>query len=288
MKSKIKTIFWEYLLISIGSVVYAVSVSLFLDPNGIVPGGFTGIAMIIGYFFPTLRTGTVVLLLNVPIIFIGIFKFGIKFLTSTIYATVLSSIMMNVLAPLGALTNDPLLACVAGGCLMAIGLQLVLTQGATTGGTDIIVKLLRLKFRGISAGTMFIFTDGLVVLCAAIATRNVDSGLYAAMCIIVSAVVMDIILNGSNEAKMILLISDKYEAITKRLMTELDAGATLLDGHGAYSGNDKTVVLCVVKKALIARALKIIKAEDDQSFAIVTTANEVFGEGYKLHGGDSF
>ncbi len=135
---------------------------------------------------------------------------------------------------------------------------------------------------------MFIFTDGLVVLCAAIATRNVDSGLYAAMCIIVSAVVMDIILNGSNEAKMILLISDKYEAITKRLMTELDAGATLLDGHGAYSGNDKTVVLCVVKKALIARALKIIKAEDDQSFAIVTTANEVFGEGYKLHGGDSF
>ncbi len=288
MKSKIKTIFWEYLLISIGSVVYAVSVSLFLDPNGIVPGGFTGIAMIIGYFFPTLRTGTVVLLLNVPIIFIGIFKFGIKFLTSTIYATVLSSIMMNVLAPLGALTNDPLLACVAGGCLMAIGLQLVLTQGATTGGTDIIVKLLRLKFRGISAGTMFIFTDGLVVLCAAIATRNVDSGLYAAMCIIVSAVVMDIILNGSNEAKMILLISDKYEAITKRLMTELDAGATLLDGHGAYSGNDKTVVLCVVKKALIARALKIIQAEDDQSFAIVTTANEVFGEGYKLHGGDSF
>lgn len=288
MKSKIKTIFWEYLLISIGSVVYAVSVSLFLDPNGIVPGGFTGIAMIIGYFFPTLRTGTVVLLLNVPIIFIGIFKFGIKFLTSTIYTTVLSSIMMNVLAPLGALTNDPLLACVAGGCLMAIGLQLVLTQGATTGGTDIIVKLLRLKFRGISAGTMFIFTDGLVVLCAAIATRNVDSGLYAAMCIIVSAVVMDIILNGSNEAKMILLISDKYEAITKRLMTELDAGATLLDGHGAYSGNDKTVVLCVVKKALIARALKIIKAEDDQSFAIVTTANEVFGEGYKLHGGDSF
>ncbi len=288
MKSKIKTIFWEYLLISIGSVVYAVSVSLFLDPNGIVPGGFTGIAMIIGYFFPTLRTGTVVLLLNVPIIFIGIFKFGIKFLTSTIYATVLSSIMMNVLAPLGALTNDPLLACVAGGCLMAIGLQLVLTQGATTGGTDIIVKLLRLKFRGISAGTMFIFTDGLVVLCAAIATRNVDSGLYAAMCIIVSAVVMDIILNGSNEAKMILLISDKYEAITKRLMTELDAGATLLDGHGAYSGNDKTVVLCVVKKALIARALKIIKAEDDQSFAIVTTANVVFGEGYKLHGGDSF
>lgn len=288
MKSKIKSILGEYLLISIGSIIYAVSVSLFLDPNSIVPGGFTGIAMIIGYFFPTLKTGTVVLILNVPIIFVGIFKFGIKFLTSTIYATVLSSIMMNVLAPLGALTSDPLLACVAGGCLMAIGLQLVLTQGATTGGTDIIVKLLRLKFRGISAGTMFIFTDGLVVLCAAIATKNVDSGLYAAMCIIVSAVVMDIILNGSNEAKMILLISDKYDDITKRLMTELDAGVTLLDGHGAYSGKNKTVVLCVVKKAVIARALKIIKAEDDQSFAIVTTANEVFGEGYKLHGGDSF
>ncbi len=288
MNSKIKSFILKYLLISIGSVIYAVAISLFLDPNNIVPGGFTGVAMIIAGFFPSFKIGTVVLFLNIPIIGLGIYKFGLKFLTSTIYAVALSSVMINLFLEIGPLTTDPLLACVAGGCLMAIGLELVLMQGATTGGTDIIVKLLRLKFRGISAGTLFIFTDGLVVLCAVIVSKNVDSGLYAALCIIISAVVMDTILNGTNEAKMILLISDKYNEIAQALMTELGAGVTLLDGTGAYSGKDKKVVLCVVRKNSVSHALKIIKNTDDQSFAIITTANEVFGEGYKLHGGDNF
>ena len=193
------------------------------------------------------------LVLNIPIVGLGIYKFGIKFLSSTIFSVVLSSLFINLLLPYGPLTTDPLLACVAGGCLMAIGLELVLMQGATTGGTDIIVKLLRLRYRGISAGTLFIFTDGLVVLCAVLVSRNVDSGLYATLCIIISAVVMDHILNGSNEAKMILIVSDKYREITETLMNDLDAGVTLLDGVGAYSGKEKKVVL-----------------------------------GYKLHGGDSF
>lgn len=99
---------------------------------------------------------------------------------------------------------------------------------------------------------------------------------------------MDHILNGSNEAKMILIVSDKYREITETLMNDLDAGVTLLDGVGAYSGKEKKVVLCVIRKSRVSHALKVIKNTDDQSFAIITTANEVFGEGYKLHGGDSF
>lgn len=288
MKNGFKTSILQYISITFGSVVFAVAVSLFLDPNGIVPGGFTGIAMIVSQFFPGVRTGTVVLILNIPIVLLGIAKFGVKFLASTAYSVILSSLLMNILASYGPLTADPLLACVAGGCLMAIGLELILSQGATTGGTDIIVKLLRLKYRGLSAGTLFLFADGLVVLCAAIVSKNIDAGLYAALCIIISAVVMDHILSGSNEAKMILLVSDRYEEITRLLMADLDVGVTLLDGTGAYSGNEKRVVLCVVKKSAVQRALKIIKNIDDKSFAIICTANEVFGEGYKLHGGDSF
>lgn len=282
-KQSIRRALWEYLMISIGSCVYAVSISLFLDPNGIVPGGFTGLAVIVRQFFPGLQTGTAVLILNLPIIILGIWKFKLRFLASTIYSVLLSSVMMNLLNKIGPLTKDPLLACVAGGCLMAIGLEMVLYQGATTGGTDIIVKLLRTKFRGLSAGTLFIITDGIVVLFAVITTGDIDSGLYAALCIIVSAVVMDHILNGSSEAKMILLVSDRYEEITNRLMTELDAGVTLLDGVGAYSGTKKKVVMCVVKKSVISKAMRLIKSVDNASFAIITTANEVFGEGYKLH-----
>ena len=194
--------------------------------------------------------------------------------------------MMNALTPLGPLTDNLMLASLAGGALMAVGLEIVLLQGATTGGTDIIVKMLRKRFRGISAGKFFLLTDGLIVFCSAIVFKNVDAGLYAAVCIVVSSSLMDAMLYGRDQAKLIILISDRHEAITERLLTELDVGATLLEGSGAYSGRDKRVVLCVVRKWLIGRALKIIKSEDERSFAIVTTANEVFGEGYKPHDGE--
>lgn len=270
---------------AVGSAVYAAAVSLFLDPNGIVPGGFTGIAMIIGEFLP-LETGTLTLLLNIPLLIAGIFVFGIKFLGSTIFSVAVSSVLMNLMIPIGPLTENPLLASLAGGALMAIGLEIVLLQGATTGGTDIVVKMLRKKIRSISAGNFFLMTDGFIVLCSMIVFKNIDAGLYAAMCIIVSSSIMDMMLYGRDQAKLVIIISDKHKEISERILQELDVGATFLDGHGAYSGRDKTVVLCVVKKWLLPRALKIIKTVDDRSFSIVSTANEVFGEGYKAHDGE--
>lgn len=169
---------------------------------------------------------------------------------------------------------------------MAVGLELVLLQGATTGGTDIIVKIIRKYSRSMSAGKLFVITDGFVVLCSIFVFKNIDAGLYAAICIIVSSTLMDMMLYGRDQAKMIIIISDKQEEITQRLMSELDVGATLLEGKGAYSGAGKQVVLCVVKKWALSKALKIIKAVDTQSFSIVSTANEVFGEGYKAHDGE--
>lgn len=273
-------------LCTVGACIYAAAVSLFLDPNGIVPGGFTGIAMILGRFLP-LSTGTLTLILNVPLLIIGIVVFGLRFLGTTIYSVAVSSAMMNLLMPLGPLTDDILLSSLAGGALMAVGLEIVLLQGATTGGTDVIVKILRKWFRGISTGKFFMITDGLIVFCSALVFKNIDAGLYAAICIVVSSTLMDMMLFGRDQAKLIIIISDLHEEISERLMKELDVGATFLGGRGAYSGNDKTVILCVVKKWYLARALKIIKAVDTQSFAIVSTANEVFGEGYKPHDGES-
>ena len=270
---------------AIGSTIYAAAVSLFLDPNGIVPGGFTGIAMILGNYIP-LPTGTLSLILNIPLLIAGIFVFGFKFLGTTIFSVAVSSLMMNLLMPFGPLTYNLLLASLAGGAIMAVGLEIVLLQGATTGGTDVIVKMLRKKFRTISAGRFFIMTDGLVVFCSMLVFKNIDAGLYAAICIVVSSYLMDMMLYGRDQAKLIIIISDKHREITDRLLSELDVGATLLDGQGAYSGNEKSVVMCVVKKWLLGRALKIIKSEDPRSFAIVSTANEVFGEGYKPHDGE--
>ena len=285
MKIKSTEILKELFFCTVGSVIYAAAVSLFLDPNGIVPGGFTGIAMILGKFLP-LQTGTLTMILNIPLMIAGIFVFGVRFLWSTIFSVAVSSAMMNLLMPLGPLTDNLLLASLAGGALMAIGLEIVLLQGATTGGTDVIVKMLRKKIRSISAGKFFLMTDGFVILASMAVFKNIDAGLYAAICIIVSSCIMDMMLYGRDQAKLIIIISDKYREISERILSELDVGATFLDGSGAYSGNDKTVVLCVVKKWLLPRALKIIKAVDDRSFAIVSTANEVFGEGYKPHDGE--
>lgn len=285
MKKKLFETFKSLFFCTVGSAVYAAAVSLFLDPNGIVPGGFTGIAMILGEFIP-LATGTLTLILNLPLLAAGIFVFGFKFLGTTIYSVAVSSLMMNALMPFGPLTDNLLLASLAGGALMAVGLEIVLLQGATTGGSDIIVKMLRKKIRSISAGKFFIMTDGLVVFLSMLVFKNIDAGLYAAICIVVSSSLMDAMLYGRDQAKLIIIISDRPRDITDRLLKELDVGATLLDGRGAYSGAEKEVVLCVVRKWLIGRALKIIKAVDDRSFAIVSTANEVFGEGYKPHDGE--
>ncbi len=274
----------KYLLITVATVIYAIGVSLFLDPNGIVPGGFTGIAMIIGHFVPQFGTGTIVLFLNIPLIIVAIFVLGFKFLIPTIYAVALSSVLIDIFAQWGPVTENLMLAALAGGFAMAVSLEIILREGATTGGTDVIVKILRKKFKNISTGNLFIFTDGLIVFISAFVFKDIEIALYAVICIVVYSTVIDMILYNRDEAKIIYIISDKYEAITHRLLTELDAGATFLEGIGAYSGAEKKVVMCVIKKRLAAKALKIIKSEDDTSFAIVATANEVFGEGYKIHG----
>lgn len=274
----------RYFMITVATIIYAIGVSLFIDPNGIVPGGFTGIAMIISHFIPSLGTGTIILILNIPLIVAAIFIFGFKFLAPTIYAVALSSVLIDIFAQWGPVTENLMLAALAGGFTMAVSLEIILREGATTGGTDVIVKLLRRKFKHLSTGKLFVITDGIIVAASALVFRNIEIALYAVICIVVCSTVIDMILYNRDEAKIIYIISDKYEAITDRLLNELDAGATFLEGVGAYSGTQKKVVLCVIKKRLAAKALKIIKSEDETSFAIVTTANEVFGEGYKIHG----
>lgn len=282
--SKVFGFLRKYFMITVATVIYAIGVSLFLDPNGIVPGGFTGVAMIIGHYIPQLGTGTIVLILNIPLIIAAIFVFGFKFFAPTIYAVGLSSVLIDIFAQWGPVTENLMLAALAGGFTMAVSLEIILREGATTGGTDVIVKLLRKKYKNLSTGNLFIITDGIIVLLSAVVFKDIENALYAVICIVVYSTVIDMILYGRDEAKIIYIISDKYEAITNRLLNELDAGATFLEGIGAYSGAEKKVVMCVVKKRMAAKALKIIKIEDEASFAIVTTANEVFGEGYKIHG----
>lgn len=272
----------KYVIITAAAFAYAVGVSLFTDPNNMAPGGVTGIAIILSRLFPV-STGTFIMLINIPILIFAVWKFGIALTVSTIYATALISFFTNVLSAYGAATDDILLAALVGGSVTAISIGVIFRAGATTGGMDIIVKALRLQFPHLKTGKIFFIADTLVVTLSGIVFRDLNAALYAAISAICTSVVMDIVLYGRDEAKLLYIISGRAEEIAGRLLSDLDIGVTYIKGQGAYSGDNKRVIMCVVKKPVSPRAEEIVKQEDPNSFMIITSATEVFGEGYKSY-----
>ena len=270
----------DYLTLTVGAMIYAISISLFLDPNSLAPGGVTGISIILNRI-TGVETGTLMFAVNIPILLLGMWKFGWKFILSTLYCTFLGSLFTNLLTPLGAVTRDPLLAALAGGALMALSLGLVFKAGATSGGTDIIIKLLRIRIPHLKTGVLFLVTDATIVTASAVVLKDIDTALYAGLVVIVNSILFDVVLYGRDGAKMLFIVSDCPEAIVKRLLEDLDVGVTYLSGRGAYSEKEKDVVLCVMKKHLSPKAEEIIRQEDPKAFMIVASASEIYGEGYK-------
>ncbi|MDE6016555.1 MAG: YitT family protein [Acetatifactor sp.] len=270
----------DYLLMTVACGIYAVGVSLFLDPNSLAPGGVTGISIILNRI-TFLETGTWIFILNIPILAVGMWRFGFRFILSTIYCTSLTSLFTNIFSRYGAVTDDLFLAAMVGGALIAVGMGLVFKAGATTGGTDIVVKLLRLKMPFMKTGSLFLTLDAIVVTTSALLFRDIERALYAGMAIFITSVVLDVVLYGRDGAKLIYIISDHHETITKRLLEELDIGVTYVNGSGAYSGKQKNVIMCVIRKNLSAKAEEIVKEEDPLAFMIITSATEIYGEGYK-------
>lgn len=276
-----KTVF-RYVVIFIASILNAIAISLILDPNHLAPGGLTGICIIINYL-TSIPTGTLILLINIPIMILGIWKFGFKFFISTIFAVLVSSVMVNQLSVYQPLTDEPMLAAIAGGSMLALSIGLIFRMEATTGGVDIIVRLIKMKYRHLKTGKIFLIIDSIVVIASAIAFRNINTALYAAIAVVTSSYVLDFVLYGGDDAKLIYVISENDEAIVKRLMEEVEVGVTFINGEGAYSRKVKEVILCVVRKQLFPKVQQIVKEEDENAFMIISSASEVFGEGFKNH-----
>lgn len=264
-----------------GAIVQALAVALVIDPNSMAPGGVTGIAIIMNRV-TQIETGTLIWCLNVPILIMGTWKFGWKFIVSTLYCTGLVSVLTNIFsAVFPPLTQDIFLASIVGGALMAVGIGLVFKAGATTGGTDIIVKVLRVRMPHLKTGALFLSIDAVIVFCSIFVFKNVDRALYSGITVMVSSMVLDVVLYGKDSAKLIYIISDHAEEIAKRLLEELDLGVTYVRGSGAYSGKDKQVIMCAVKKHMAPKTEEVVKQEDPLAFMIVTSAMEIYGEGYK-------
>ncbi len=280
IKKTLKHTLGEYFVIALAAIIYAVAVSQFLDPNSLAPGGVTGIAIILNRI-TGLETGTWTLMINVPILLVGMWKFGVKFIFSTLYFTVINSLAINFFSSFGTVTDDHLLAALAGGSLIAISLGLVFKAGATSGGTDIVVKLLRLRFPYLKTGFLFLITDALIVAASGIVFKDIDTAMYAGLVVFVNSMLLDVILYGRDGAKMVFIISDFSDSITARILKELDVGVTHMTGYGAYSGREKKVILCVMRKQLYHKAEEIVRQEDPMAFMIIAGATEIYGEGYK-------
>jgi len=266
--------------IIMGVVFYSVGISLFLDPNNLAPGGVIGISVILNRLVGV-NTGTWYFILNIPIVLLGIWKFGARFMTSTFVVIVLNSLLTNLLAGFLPVTTDAFLACLAGGILIGAGIGLIFRAGTTTGGTDIVVKVIKTRYKHLKTGFLFMIIDLTIVAVSGIVFRDFNIAMYAFIAVFVSGRTMDLILYGSDEARLVYIISNEYAHISRRVLEELDIGMTLLSGEGGYSHDRKNVIMCVLKKQTAPRLEDIVKEEDPAAFLIITSANEIYGEGYK-------
>lgn len=280
MKKGLKYELKNLLIIAAASMIYAAGISLFLDPNKLAPGGITGIAVILNRLVD-METGTLYFLLNIPIILLGIWKFGIRFIAKTAYAITLTSVFTNILTPIGALTEDLLMAGAVGAILVAIGVGLIFKAGATTGGTDIIIKILRLRYRHLKTGFLFLCTDVIIVTISGFVFRDLNLAFYALATVIISGKALDYVLYGGDEAKMLYIITEEPKQIGNRLMEELGVGITYLQGRGGWTGKEKQVIFCMVPNRMGPQVEEIVKTEDPRAFMVVTSAKEIYGEGYK-------
>lgn len=279
-KQLIKKVIKKYVLLTVAAFFYAIAISLFLDPNDIAPGGITGVAILINRFIDV-PTGTLNLILNIPIVLLGLWKFGFVFIFSTMYELGAITLLTNYFAPCGAVTNDLVIASVLGGGLLAIALALTFKAGATTGGSDIIVKVLRLKWKHIKTGVIFMITDLVVILASWIVFQDLTVAFYAGVAVVIDTVVMDYVLYGPDEAKLIFIVCENTVTMRNRIVKELDITATILYGEGAYSNEKKEILMVVLRKQMAPLLEEIVKEEDKNAFMIVSAANEIYGEGYK-------
>ena len=277
----LKRIFKNYFWYVIGSIIYSISVTVFISANEISPGGITGIATVLNYLIGV-PSGITLFILNIPILILGFIKFGGKFIINTTIVTGIISIIMTVTEQIiKPIAVDKILAAVFGGVLLGLGISIIMLHGSTTGGIDIIAKLINKKFRHITVGKIIMMFDVFVVLLAVVVYGNLESALYSVISMFACSTVLDRLLYGSDRGKVIYIITDKWEEISKTIVNELSRGVTLIDVKGGFTGNSKKMLMCSVRPYEVAGIYRVIESIDNSAFIIVTEAGEIIGEGFK-------
>ena len=278
----------NYLVITLGCVLYAISVNWLFQPNNIVMGGATGVAQIVNHFVPALPVGLMIIVINIPLFILGIRIQGFKILISSLYSMLIGSVLIDLFDIWFAFPpiENTLVACLFGGVLLDVSLGMQLMAGATNGGTDLAARLLKYRLPHVSIGKLCLFMDAIVVCGYALAFRSVEAGLYGVLTMYVCSVALDTVVYGGTQAKMAFIISPKSEEIRKTLL-ELELGVTVLDGRGGWNQNRTDVLLCAFRQARIAAIKSAVMECDPNAFLIVSDTHEILGEGFGVYSKDA-
>ena len=271
--------FFSYAQILLGALIAGAAYPLFMTPNRIAPGGITGIATILNHLLQW-PVGTVSLILNLPLFLIGYRTMGRIFAFRSLLATVFFTGFIDIL-PLKPMTDDPLLGALYGGVMLGAGLGLIMRGGATTGGSDMIARMVHKHFSFISTGA-FLFAIDFAVVLAASALIGISEALYALISIFLSAKVMDVVIIGFSSNKACFVISARWQEISARIMKDMDRGVTQLTARGGYTGEARPTLLCVISRSEITAFKRILREEDENAFVIIVEAHEAIGDGFSV------
>ena len=258
----------------------AIGTSLFLLPNKFSTGGVTGIATIVYYLFK-IPLGTVNIIINIPILIFTFYRLGKTVVINSIIGSIVYSLFIDILDKFPAFTNDVFLASVYGGVFLGIGTGIVLNANATTGGTELVSSLIKTYNLNIKTSSLIMIIDSSIVILNVVVFKEIEIGLYSAIAIILMGKVLDIIVEGTDFSKLIFIISEKNDKISKEIGEYIKRGTTGIYGKGMFEDKDRLVLMCAAGRGDVLKIKQIVQANDKEAFIIITNAREVLGKGFK-------
>lgn len=273
--------------IIVGCALFALGFNLFLEPNGLNAGGISGLAMVFVHVTKLGSIGLITILINLPLFAISGLKIGKKFVFGSLIGMLASSLLLDAMSLIPCPETEPLVGALYGGVLCGIGLGLVFSVGASTGGSDIVVRLLKMKWRNTPIGSISMGFDLIIAVLTGLIFWDISRSLYSGIAIFVTGVVLDAVVYRFDYSKVVMVISKQNEAIAKNITQKLDRGVTYLDGEGYFSGNQTKVILSVVKRQQLAELKQLVVDIDPEAFIIVQEAHQVLGDGFSRYTKDS-
>ena len=267
----------------LGSALFALGFAVFLQPNGMNSGGISGLAMVIVELLGVGSVGVISIIINLPLFLLGGIKIGKRFFLGSLLGMILSSVLIDAISVFPMPQMEPLIAAIYGGVVCGLGLGIVFMSGTSTGGSDILVRLLKLKYRNVPIGQIAMSFDVIVVVLTGIVFGDVRNALYTGITAFLCGKVIDGVVYRFDYSDVALIISSEYEAIAVAIGEKLDRGATFLHGEGSYSHKDTKVVLAAVKKQQIAELKELVMEIDPNAFLIVQEAHQVLGDGFSRY-----